>query len=127
MNPLPKFTTETNDIDEISLAEEQLKVTEIKIEDGIEGKATLGNLLPSTGSSKTHTEIVKEDAGLVHTSVTTFYSPVTDINNDGEVREGIRTQAEKGNDLEDGGWLEMVQSYKAPEGKVKCAFCEIAP
>ena len=71
-----------------------------QIGDGAEGKATLDNLPPSTGGLRTHTEMVKDNTGFVHTSVTTFFSPVININDSDET--------EKGNDLDDGGWLEMV-------------------
>ena len=84
-------------------------------------------LLTATGSSRTRMEVVEEDTGLVDTSITTFFSPVTDINDNSENREDIRTQTEEHNDLEHDGWLEMIQSYKAPEGKVKCSFCDIFP
>ena len=109
--------TETNDIDETSLAEEQMKVTEIKIEDGIEGKATLGSLLPSIGNPKTRTEIVKEDAGFVDNSITTFFSPITNIDHDCGNREAIRTQTEEQNDLGCDGWLDKIQSYRAKKRK----------
>ena len=119
--------TEISSNNTVSSAEDELRDTKRKVEERAEGKTNLDILLPVIGSSRTRMEVVKEDTGLVDTSITTFFSPITDISDDSKNREDIRIQTEEHNDLGDEGWLEMIQSYKAPEGKVKCSFCDIFP
>ena len=73
------YHTETNGGDTVNLTGGNVEDIEIKIEDKVEGKIAVAESLPSIGSSKTCTEFVEEDTGLVHTSVTMFFSPITDI------------------------------------------------
>ena len=73
--------------------------------------------LPSPGNSKTCLEFVEDEIGLVPTLVTIFYSPLMEISDDTGNGSRSLTPTKNNSELEDKGWLDLVQTYSAPEGK----------
>ena len=83
-------------------------------------------MLPSTGNSKSYIEFFKDEICLVPTSVSTFYSPLTEVWEDvgSESRSPTPTI-----DIDGWGedWIKLVQSYVDPEGRQKCLYCDMTP
>ena len=61
---------------------EYVEHIDIKIEDEIKEKMARNTVLPSTGSSESYIEFVEDEISLVPTSVSTFYSPLTEVSED---------------------------------------------
>ena len=69
-------------------------------------------------------ELIEDEIGLLPTSVTTFYSPLT------EVREDIGNESRSPTptiNIEGWGedWIKLVQSYVDPEGRQNCLYCDM--
>ena len=94
------------------------------MKDDTEGRAARNTVLPSTGNSKSYIEFVEDEISLVPTSVSTFYSPLTEVSKG--IDSGSRNPAPT-IDIDGWGedWIKLVTPYVDLEGKPKCPYCGV--
>ena len=125
-------STEINGCDLNDTPKRNIQQTQVKLEDKIEKNMTVNIAQPTTGNMKTCLEIVEDEIGLTPSSVTTFYSPLIEVeevtrrdNNIG-LRSPTLTVNIEG--WENDGWINLVQSYDDPEeNKQRCLYCGDCP
>ena len=109
-------------------AGEYIELVQVKSEDEGEGKAIINTIQPITGRKKTSEEMIEDESGFTPTSVTTFFSPIVEVeemmrrSNTPGLRSPRLTLNMEGWDNDD--WLSLITSCNNPELNVsRCLYC----
>ena len=100
-----------------------IDMTQVKLEDENEEKILVNITQPTTDNKKTFLEVVKDEVGLVLASVTTFYSPLIEVEEAARWDNNLRSRSPSWT-LNIEGWLDLIESCIDPDlNKQRCLYC----
>ena len=102
-------------------------MTQVKLEDENEEKISVNITQPTTDNKKTFLEVVEDEVGLVPASVTTFYSPLIEVEEVARWDNNMRLRSPLWT-LNIEGWLDLNESCSDPYlNKQRCLYCRKYP